>query len=196
MIFRRFGGSYYIRFYGDCIRFRWLWEEGVTDYTGWCKSHLVLDECQLKVRFKWLLRHPVQEGCTFLHGMIKSWIQFTAFDWINVYLPYSFFYLFDLNCMEKTIDEVKCTVSIYIKFLVPSNGSSVERCCLYCESGLHYPVCDQLSQGSISINNRCLVKSLTLRLLMSYIYIYIYIYIYGAPILDVSRSHTTTHHSR
>ena len=34
------------------------------------------------------------------------------------------------------------------------------------------------------------VKSLTLRLLMSYIYIY------GAPILDVSRSHTTTQHSR
>ena len=31
---------------------------------------------------------------------------------------------------------------------------------------------------------------LTLRRLMSYIYIY------GAPILDVSRSHTTTHHSR
>jgi len=31
---------------------------------------------------------------------------------------------------------------------------------------------------------------LTLRLLMAYIYIY------GAPILDVSRSHTTTHHSQ
>ena len=29
-----------------------------------------------------------------------------------------------------------------------------------------------------------------------YIHIYIYIYIYGAPILDVSRSHTTTQHSR
>ena len=41
--------------------------------------------------------------------------------------------------------------------------------------------------------SRIRVKSLTLRLLMSYIYIYIYIY--GAPILDVSRSHTT-HHSR
>ena len=39
-----------------------------------------------------------------------------------------------------------------------------------------------------------LLGSLTLRLLMSYIYIYIYIY--GAPILDVSRSHTTTQHSR
>ena len=36
------------------------------------------------------------------------------------------------------------------------------------------------------------VKLLTFRLLMSYIYIYIY----GAPILDVSRSHTTTQHSR
>ena len=41
---------------------------------------------------------------------------------------------------------------------------------------------------------RIRVKSLTFRLLMSYIYIYIYIY--GAPILDVSRSHTTTQHSR
>ena len=40
--------------------------------------------------------------------------------------------------------------------------------------------------------SRIRVKSLTLRLLMSYIYIYIY----GAPILDVSRSHTTTQHSR
>ena len=38
------------------------------------------------------------------------------------------------------------------------------------------------------------VKLLTFRLLMSYIYIYIYIY--GALILDVSRSHTTTQHSR
>ena len=37
---------------------------------------------------------------------------------------------------------------------------------------------------------------LTLRRLMSYIYICIYIYIYGAPTLDVSRSHTTTQHSR
>ena len=38
--------------------------------------------------------------------------------------------------------------------------------------------------------SRIRVKSLTLRLLMSYIYIY------GAPIIDVFRSHTTTQHSR
>ena len=42
--------------------------------------------------------------------------------------------------------------------------------------------------------SRIRVKLLTVRLLMSYIYIYIYIY--GAYILDVSRSHTTTQHSR
>ena len=36
--------------------------------------------------------------------------------------------------------------------------------------------------------SRIRVKSVTLRLLMSYVY--------GAPILDVSRSHTTTQHSR
>ena len=36
--------------------------------------------------------------------------------------------------------------------------------------------------------SRIRVKSLSLRLLMSYMY--------GAPILDVSRSHTTTQHSR
>ena len=40
--------------------------------------------------------------------------------------------------------------------------------------------------------SRIRVKLLTFRPLMSYIYIYIY----GAPILDVSRSHTTTQHSR
>jgi len=38
--------------------------------------------------------------------------------------------------------------------------------------------------------SRIRVKSLTFRRLMSYIYIY------GAPILDVSRSHTMTQHSR
>jgi len=40
--------------------------------------------------------------------------------------------------------------------------------------------------------SRIRVKLLTFRRLMSYIYIYIY----GAPIFDVSRSHTMTQHSR
>jgi hypothetical protein len=52
------------------------------------------------------------------------------------------------------------------------------------------------------VTKTCSVVLLTLRQLIFYIYIYIYIYvyiyiyIYGAPILDVSRSHTTTQHSR
>jgi hypothetical protein len=45
--------------------------------------------------------------------MIKSGIQVTAFDAIKVYLPYSFFYLFDLDCLEETSDEIKCTVCVY-----------------------------------------------------------------------------------
>jgi len=41
----------------------------------------------------------------------------------------------------------------------------------------------------LGVDGRIILKwILTLRLLMSYIY--------GAPILDVSRSNTTTHHSR
>ena len=58
------------------------------------------------------------------------------------------------------------------------------------------PICHLLALLGVHFLHvsRMRVKSLTLRLLMSYIYIYIYIY--GAPILDVSRSHTTTHHSR
>ena len=48
-----------------------------------------------------------------------------------------------------------------------------------------------LNAGDVIFKPFCLHSGrnpLTLRLLMSYIY--------GAPILDVSRSHTTTHHSR
>ena len=48
-----------------------------------------------------------------------------------------------------------------------------------------------LAQNFLHVS-RIRVKSLTLRLLMAHIYLYIY----GAHILDVSRSHTTTHHSR
>jgi transposase len=44
-----------------------------------------------------------------------------------------------------------------------------------------------LAHDSLHVS-RQRVKSLTLRLLMSYIY--------GEPILDISRSHTTTQHSR
>jgi len=49
------------------------------------------------------------------------------------------------------------------------------------------PICYLLAHHFLHVS-RIRVKSLTIRLLMSYIY--------GAPILDVSRSHTTTQQSR
>ena len=59
----------------------------------------------------------------------------------------------------------------------------------YIESLLRY--FPEESQGDCEKSQSAdITAGLTLRRLMSYIYIY------GAPILDVSRSHTTTQHSR
>ena len=60
----------------------------------------------------------------------------------------------------------------------PLNAELNPICCLLALLGTHH----------LLHVSRIRVKTLTLRLLMSYIY--------GAPILDVSRSHTTTHHIR
>ena len=60
----------------------------------------------------------------------------------------------------------------------PLNAELNPICCLLALLGAHH----------FLHVSRIRVKSLTLRLLMSYIY--------GAPILEVSRSHTTTQHSR
>jgi len=60
----------------------------------------------------------------------------------------------------------------------PLNAELNPICCLLALLGAHH----------FLHVSRIRVKSLTLRQLMSYIY--------GAPILDVSRSHTTTQHSR
>ena len=64
----------------------------------------------------------------------------------------------------------------------PLNPELNPMCCLLALLGVHH----------FLHVSRIRVKSLTFKRLMSYIYIYIY----GAPILDVSRSHTTTQHSR
>ena len=69
-------------------------------------------------------------------------------------------------------------VQIHIGMINPLNAELNPICCLLALLGAHH----------FLHVSRIKVKSLTLRLLMSYIY--------GAPILDVSRSHTTTHHSR
>ena len=63
----------------------------------------------------------------------------------------------------------------------PLNSELNPICCLLALLGAHH----------FLHVSRIRVKLLTFRLLMS-----LYIYIYGAPILDVSRSHTMTQHSR
>jgi len=71
-----------------------------------------------------------------------------------------------------------CQGVFFIILFNPLNAELNPICCLLALLGAHH----------FLHVSRIKVKSLTLRLLMSYIY--------GAPILDVSRSHTTTHHSR
>ena len=74
------------------------------------------------------------------------------------------------------ISEQTAMISLYINPLKPELNPICYLLALLAHHFLHV--------------SRIRVKSLTLRLLISYIYIY------GAPILDVSRSHTTTQHSR
>jgi hypothetical protein len=66
----------------------------------------------------------------------------------------------------------------HLFFLNPLNAELNPTCHLVALLGVHH----------FPHVSRMRVKSLTLRLLMSYIY--------GAPILDVSRSHTMMHHSQ
>ena len=77
------------------------------------------------------------------------------------------------------ISRIKVNVLEYKYKFNPLNSELNPICCLLALLAHHF----------LHVT-RIRVKSLTLRLLMSYIYIY------GAPILDVSRSHTTTQHSR
>jgi len=75
---------------------------------------------------------------------------------------------------------LRCTVNQSSRYLNPLNPELNPICYLLALLGDHH----------FLHVSRIRVKLLTLRWLMSYIYIY------GAPILDVSRSHTKTQHSR
>ena len=84
---------------------------------------------------------------------------------------------------------VHCTDSLILHKPQPSVPSTVMNAFNPLNAELN-PICHLLALLRVHFLHvsRIRFKSLTLRLLMSYIY--------GAPILDVSRSHTTTQHSR
>jgi hypothetical protein len=80
----------------------------------------------------------------------------------------------------KCADFVKCVRSVndvHMDIINPLNAELIPICYLLALLAYHF----------LHVS-RIRVKSLTLRHVKSYIF--------GAPILDVSRSHTTTHHSR
>ena len=127
-------------------------------------------------------------------------VQHLGIIFVNSQLDAQFFFMYVYFCSLHVsgshvpiIRRINCinTYTRCIDTVNPLNAELNPICCLLALLGAHH----FLHVGRIR------VKSLTLRLLMSYIYIchiymYVYIYIYGAPILDVSRSHTTTQHSR
>jgi len=78
---------------------------------------------------------------------------------------------------EVKIRKLRCDTTPILNYINPLNPEFIPICYLLALLAHHF----------LHIS-RIMVKSLTLRLLMSYIY--------GAHILDVSRSQKTTHHSR
>ena len=100
-------------------------------------------------------------------------------------------------------ESVRSGNTVYLKHWGPCrSGNTLVSTWCYSSTGTSYflnplnpelnPICyllALLAHHFLHVS-RIMVKSLTLRLLMSYIYIY------GAPILGVSRSHTMMQHSR
>ena len=97
---------------------------------------------------------------------------------------------FQLNFVCLTLLSMECA------FLTPFSLSRFDEVQIYLEYYSHARLRSSLTSagdgGYWPASRLDRFHPLTLTLRMSYIYIYIY----GAPILDVSRSHTTTHHSR
>ena len=149
-------------------------------------------------------------GCTFALALCKARQQRTIFQWqtgrkelrfcsigTNSYLLFVFaghtgWRILSVNATQRRIGRSRCfwqklTIIHCIRFLsAPSHSDDINP--LNAELN---PICYLLAllgAHHFLHVNRIRVKSLTRRLLKSYIY--------GAPILEVSRSHTTTHHSR
>ena len=95
-----------------------------------------------------------------------------------------------LKCLQNFVAG-PCGRCKSVHIVLPTGDTHIHRPCinpLNTELNPIYYLLALLGAHHFLHISRIRVKSLTFRLLMSYIY--------GAPILDVSRSHTTTHHSR
>ena len=112
-----------------------------------------------------LAYHKISNGVIYTHIYIYIYIYIHIYTYTYIYIFFFFFVNPDLPTYF---------LQITFKPLNPELNPICYLLALLAQHFLHV--------------SRIRVKSLTLRLLMSYIYV--------APILDVSRSHTTTQHSR
>ena len=118
--------------------------------------------------------------CVQCHSSPHCWCKHDSINAASVHIKME---LQD-KCLGKTLEITRKTaVILYQQFVTRKNINPLKPklnpiCYLLALLGVHH----------FLYVSRIRVKLLTFRLLMSYIY--------GAPVLDVSRSHTTTQHSR
>ena len=108
----------------------------------------------------------------FFFGTVSAW-----WRWLLVYEPKH------LAVTSRNITKQSVLFVCYSPYINPFSSLSYDRSKASSKASSPHSAIQ-----SFLLQMRVPSPSLTLRLLMSYIY--------GAPILDVSRSHTTTHHSR
>ena len=124
---------------------------------------------------------------SFNHPFVPSFVLYSAFQsefskQCDLLTPFSFslhfIFLGSFSSCLRLLLRLPVTSFLYLSFINPLNPELNPICYLLALLGAHH----------FLHVSRIRVKLLTFRRLMSYIY--------AAPILDVSRSHTTTQHSR
>ena len=151
----------------------------------WTKCKFVTVQAMKAFSGSWVLAHSSAMALdgygrsTLLPGHFASWerIPVPIEKWSNMYFILKKVNIHSVNCRQRIMSDWNKTCWVLHKFN-PLNPELNPICYLLALLGAHL----------FLHVSRIRVKSLTFRLLMSYIY--------GAPILDVSRSHTTTQHSR
>ena len=154
-------------------------------------------------------------GDSFYEYLLKAWLQSgredqearqmydDAIHYVLLHMlkvsPGGLTYISDMKFdrLEHKMDHLACFAGqLYVWYLNYSSCHSIFPSCNNCVFGCQSETCLQYSIIQKIWVNFCFGELwnciyswyLTLRQLMSYIY--------GAPILDISRSHTTTQHSR
>ena len=149
-------------------------------YTARNKGRGTKEECRSK-------KGPIKVLYVRLYGDHEWWIHECSKHWVET--KDAFFYIIIIIIIIESEPESRHTfpidLSTLARFSAQKNPLMFNP--LNPELNLICYLLALLAHHFLHVS-RIRIKSLTLRLLMSYIY--------GAPILDVSRSHTTTHHSR